>query len=832
MSELTLGVEEELHLVDLTSGHLAARAPELLSRLPRSAFTAELQRSTVEINTSVCSSLEGLRSELVRRRRELVRVAGEENISVAAAGTFPLADRLLLTKSARFEQMREDYQLLVDEQLICGTQVHVGVDDRDVAVAVAQRLSVWLPTLLALSASSPFWRGEDTGYASMRTLIWERWPTAGSFGPVGSAAEYDALLSSLVASGVIADKKMAYFDVRPSAHVPTVELRVCDACPLVDDVVLIAGLFRALVATEIKAVQDGVPQRSVAGPLHRAAMWRSARSGLEGELVDLTDGGRPVPAERSISRLLDHARNELVTLGDWDLIRSMASSALARGSSAARQRAEFKRRGRLSDVMDLVVAETQGLALATSGHVPGQRRSLLAAYPSPPGDEVLGPDGIARYAYQGLLQVVEDGGAPMLRAREEQRDARQSALGLTFRVDDVDALYPVDLLPRIVSGVEWQMLRAGLAQRARALELFLRDCYGEQRAVRDGVVPDSAVNGSQGWREEGRLVAPNTVRAHVVGTDVVRDERGRWIVLEDNLRVPSGLGYALSIRALMDEVMLDLPRPRMLLTGQNAPSLLRRALAAAVPVGRESDDPVLALCSDGPENSAWFEHQMLARRAGLLLVRPADLVFEGDHVLVPKVPGGQRVRADVLYMRLELDDLAKMTAADGAPIGDRLWSAVGAGRVAVANAPGNGIADDKAVYAYVPRMIEYFLGEAPILRSVRTYPCSDPEDREMVLSRLDDLVVKPVDGYGGGGVLIGPHATPDELEQRRAEILADPARFVGQEVISLSSHPSFDGRRLQPRRVDLRAFVYLTGAGRTMRSSPMSPSPALLRWGR
>ncbi|MCU1690271.1 MAG: hypothetical protein JWN20_2199, partial [Jatrophihabitantaceae bacterium] len=196
MSDLTLGIEEELHLVDLATGRLAARAPELLAQLPSDSFTAELQRSTVEINSSVCTTLEDLRNELLRRRRQLVQVAGEAGLGVAAVGIAPIHDTMLLTETTRFEQMRQNYKLLVDEQLICGTQVHVGVDDRDVAVAVAQRLSVWLPTLLALSASSPFWRGEDTGYASMRTLIWERWPTAGSFGPVGSAAEYDALLSS------------------------------------------------------------------------------------------------------------------------------------------------------------------------------------------------------------------------------------------------------------------------------------------------------------------------------------------------------------------------------------------------------------------------------------------------------------------------------------------------------------------------------------------------------------------------------------------------------------------------------------------------------------
>jgi carboxylate-amine ligase len=808
MTELTLGIEEELHIVDMATGHLAARAPELLSRLPKAAFTAELQQTTVEINTSVCNSLDGMRAELLSRRRQLVQVAGESNLAVAAVGIVAVNDPMSLTQTTRFEQMREDYQLLVDEQMICGTQVHVGVSDRDLAVAVAQRLGPWLPILLALSASSPFWRGRDSGYASMRTLIWERWPTAGPFGQVGSAEEYDALVDNLVASGVIADSKMAYFDIRPSSHVPTLELRVCDACPLVDDAILIAGLFRALVAKEIRGVNAGQPAIQIPHPLHRAAMWRAARSGLEGSLIDVRGGGRPVRADHAVGALIDYVRPELVRLGDWDKVRSLAASALARGSSAARQRIEYARRGRLSDVVDLVVAETQGLALASSGHMPGQRRSLLAAYPSPPGDEVLGPDGIARFTYQGLLQVIEDGGPPMLRERGAHRDDVQRELGLTFGVEGEERLYPVDLIPRIVSAVEWQMLRAGLSQRARALEMFLRDAYGDQRAIRDGIVPAEAVTGSRGWRDTGRRVPAAAIRAHVMGVDLVRDERGRWIVLEDNLRVPSGIGYSLAIRALLDTVMPGLPRPRGLLRGADAPDLLRRALRASAPW---TSDPHVVLLSTGPQDSAWFEHQELARLAGLTLALPADLMVDGDRLMVLR--DGEKSPVDVIYLRLEADALPGYEGADGQPLGNRIWDLMEVGTLAVANAPGNGVGDDKALYAYVPRLIEYFLGEAPVLRSVRTYPCSNPDDREMVLSRLDDLVVKPVDGYGGGGVLIGPHATHDELEERRAEILADPDRWVGQEVISLSSHPTFDGRRLEPRHVDLRAFVYLSGDG-------------------
>ncbi len=807
MSDLTLGIEEELHLVDLATGRLAARAPELLAQLPSDAFTAELQRSTVEINTAVCSELDELRDDLLGRRRELVQVAGEARIGVAAVGIAPINDTMLMTETTRFEQMRQNYKLLVDEQLICGTQVHVGVGDRDAAVRVAARLTPWLPTLLALSASSPFLRGEDSGYASMRTLIWQRWPTAGPFGPLTSAAEYDQLLADLVASGAIADAKMAYFDVRPSAHLPTLELRICDACPLVDDAVMIAGLFRALVATELRAVSRGAAPIEVAGPMYRAAIWRASRSGLEGDLVDLASSGAPAPAEAVVRRLLEYARPALMRLGDWERVQALVVSALARGSSAARQRTEFQRRHRLSDVVDLVVAETQGLALSTAGHVPGQRRSLLASYPSPPGDEVLGQDGIARFAYQGLLQVVEDGGSALLRERADERDRLQTDLGLIFRVDDVDQLFPVDLLPRIVSAPEWEMLRAGLAQRARVLELFLRDVYGEQNCVRDGIVPLEVLTGSPGWEESGRSVPPGATRAHVLGVDLVRDELGRWIVLEDNLRIPSGLGYSLSIRRLMDEVMPDLPRPANLLDAAGAPLLLRTALLAAAPAG-SGPEPMMALLTEGAHNSAWFEHKLLADAAGLRIVQPADLSIADGRVVLP-----DGTPIDVLYLRIDAHELSDLSFYGGTPLGDEVWDIVAAGRLALANAPGNGVADDKAVYAYVPALTEYYLGEAPLLRTARTYPCSDPDQRGMVLERLDDLVIKPVDGYGGGGVLIGPHASLDELEERRREIVANHDRWIGQEIVSLSSHPTFDGRRLQPRHIDLRAFVYLTGAG-------------------
>ncbi len=289
----TLGVEEELHVVDLESGRLSARAPQLLRSLPGEHFSVELQRTTVETNSRVVRSLGDLRAEIIRLRGLVNDLAAMDGLEVIATGTAPVsfAEDFELTALGRFSRMQQDYRFLVDDQLICGLQVHVGVEDRDTAVRVLQRIAGDLPTLLALSASSPYWQGKDTGYASFRTMVWQRWPSAGSIGQLKSAAEYDRMVEDLIASGVISDAKMAYFDARPSAHVPTVELRVCDACPLVDDAVLIAGLFRAMVDAAVVSDRAGQPSPVRREPLHRAAMWRAARSGLSGPLLD----GGPAP---------------------------------------------------------------------------------------------------------------------------------------------------------------------------------------------------------------------------------------------------------------------------------------------------------------------------------------------------------------------------------------------------------------------------------------------------------------------------------------------------------------------------------------------------------
>lgn len=365
-TSVAVGVEEEFHLVDLRTRAPVPAAGALLEALVPNRFCGELQRCMIESNSRPVTDLADLGRELEELRGTLVDAAARQGLGVVAAGTVPMVgpEAALVTPDPRYQRMDADYQLLVREQLICGAQVHVDVADRDTAVAVAHRTAAWLPVLLALSASSPYWLGADSGYASARTLVWQRWPTAGSPARFRSAREYDQMVADLVASEVISDEGMLYFDVRPSAHLPTVELRVCDACPRLEVVVLLAGLFRALVVQEVAAVRAGAPPPRVRPELLRAATWRAARSGLEGALLD-PEELTPVPPDRAAGRLLERLRPTLEALGDWPLVSALTQAALRDGSAAARQREAFARRGDLADVVDLTLAETRAELPAT-----------------------------------------------------------------------------------------------------------------------------------------------------------------------------------------------------------------------------------------------------------------------------------------------------------------------------------------------------------------------------------------------------------------------------------------------------------------------------------
>jgi carboxylate-amine ligase len=366
-------------------------------------------------------------------------------------------------------------------------------------------------------------------------------------------------------------------------------------------------------------------------------------------------------------------------------------------------------------------------------------------------------------------------------------------------------LFPVDLVPRVIAADVWTRLKAGLTQRVRVLDAFLHDVYGERVALRDGVVPEWVVDGAPGLRATGVLARRQPVRAHVAGVDLVSDGTD-WYVLEDNLRVPSGMGYAIQNRRLTETVIPELSKPSTVLAVDGVARSLRETLEAAAPPAAADRGPSLVLLSSGPSDAAWFEHRMLAEEMGVPVALPTDLAVRDDEVVLHR--DGGRSRVDVLYLRIDEETLLHATGHDGRPLGAPLLAAIDRGTLAVANAPGNGVADDKALYAYVGALTEYYLGERPLLSAVPTYLCGDPDHREHVLSRMGELVVKPVDGYGGQGVLIGPRATDEQIEATARQLRAAPHRWIAQEVVGLSTLPCFDGHALAPRHVDLRAFVF------------------------
>jgi carboxylate-amine ligase len=333
----------------------------------------------------------------------------------------------------------------------------------------------------------------------------------------------------------------------------------------------------------------------------------------------------------------------------------------------------------------------------------------------------------------------------------------------------------------------------------------LQDIYGEAAIVRDEVLPEWLVQRSPGYRQAGRAVPAGMRRAHVCGFDIIRDQDGRWLVLEDNLRVPSGVAYALHARRSLCQVLPELAQPPSLLDPEQLPRLLRQLLEESGPPRAARSAPQLGLLSSGASDSAYFEHRFLAEATGIPLLEPGDLLLDEGRLW--HVQGSDRTAMDVLYLRMD-EQIWHRRAADGKVLGHALIEAVRAGTLSLANALGNGVADDKAMYAYVPRFIEYYLGERPLLEQVPTYQCAEPDQLAHVLQRLDQLVLKPVDGYGGLGVLIGPHASDAELGRARSLIEQQPERWIAQETVQLSTHPTLSGSRLRPRHVDLRVFVY------------------------
>lgn len=353
----TVGVEEEFHIVNRSTGVLRPGASTLL--LTPADVEPELQRTMIETASVVCTDMPSLRADLVRRRGLLIDAAARSGLAVAASGSLPDSGESLgrVYPKARYQWMYEEYRQIVVEQQVCACQVQVGVPDRDLAVRVCRRIRAWLPVLLALSSSSPMFRGVDTGYASFRTIAISRWPTVGPPPDFDTAKEYDESVSALVDSGVISDAGMIYYDARPSARYPTVEIRIADACPNIDDAILLAALSRALVVIAVAQDRAGEPAPSAAPALVRAATWRAARSGLDGDLLDpLTS--RPAAATSVVSGLLDYLRPALAHHGDWELATDLCQVLLARGTSSQRQRTMLDGGATDAEIVEAVVAET------------------------------------------------------------------------------------------------------------------------------------------------------------------------------------------------------------------------------------------------------------------------------------------------------------------------------------------------------------------------------------------------------------------------------------------------------------------------------------------
>jgi uncharacterized circularly permuted ATP-grasp superfamily protein len=430
-------------------------------------------------------------------------------------------------------------------------------------------------------------------------------------------------------------------------------------------------------------------------------------------------------------------------------------------------------------------------------------------------DEMLTPDGTARPGSEALLDVLSQIELSELVERQTLADLDIMMSGITFTVyhdgRGIDRAWPFDIIPRIITASEWRRIEAGLVQRVKALNAFIDDLYHEQRVIADGVFPGELLEQSANYRPQCRGVRPKYgVWAHICGSDLVRDADGTVYVLEDNLRVPSGVSYVLENRAVSKRVFADLFARQSILPVDRYTDELARMLASLAPSGVRR--PQVVVLTPGIYNSAYFEHSFLAQRIGAALVEGSDLVVgDDDHVYMRTIGGLERV--DVIYRRVDdlfLDpDEFRPDSVLGVPGLMRAWRA---GHVAIANAPGAGVADDKVVYAWVPDLIRYYLGQEPLLPNVPTYRCHLPEEREYVLTHLDELVVKPANESGGYGLLIGNRATPDELRDRAAVIEADPRNWVAQPILSLSTVPTLREHGIEPRHVDLRPFI-LSGVG-------------------
>ncbi len=424
-------------------------------------------------------------------------------------------------------------------------------------------------------------------------------------------------------------------------------------------------------------------------------------------------------------------------------------------------------------------------------------------------DEMIDGEGSVRPSYRAVYTTLKQSTALELRGIAESLAHNYIRAGVTFDVGGVERPFPLDLVPRVIASGEWETVEAGVAQRVKALEAFLADVYSSARVISDGVIPSQLVTSSNHYHRAVWGVQPgNGVRIHVAGVDLIRTPDGDVRVLEDNVRVPSGVSYVMTNRSAMITAMPDAFANQRIRAVASYPTRLLKALRMAAAPG--IDQPTVVVLTPGVYNSAYFEHTLLARTMGVELVEGRDLECRRGKVFMRTTAGLQRV--DVIYRRIDDDFIDPVHFRSDSMLGvPGLVNAVRTGGVALANAIGNGVADDKLIYTYVPDLIRYYLRQEPIIANVDTWRLEDDEAREEVLDRLDELVVKPVDGSGGKGIVIGPRATKDELDALRQRVTADPRGWIAQPVVQLSTVPTLIDDDLEPRHVDLRPFAVNNG---------------------
>ncbi len=439
-------------------------------------------------------------------------------------------------------------------------------------------------------------------------------------------------------------------------------------------------------------------------------------------------------------------------------------------------------------------------------------------------DELIDSSGKIRKPARELMTYLDSLSTDEIRERQKAAELAILEMGITFTVysegENIDRSWPYDIIPRIIDAATWREVDAGLRQRVRVLNMFIADIYGEQAVIKDGVFPRELLDNSVNFRPECvGVTPPQGVWAHICGSDLIRDHKGDFMVLEDNLRVPSGVSYMMENRVLTKRVFGELFESTSIEPVGNYPTRLFDMLAALSP--RPMDYPEVVVLTPGIYNSAYFEHSFLAQHMGAELVEGSDLMVAADDCVYMRTIDGPK-RVDVIYRRIDdlfLDPEAfRKDSALGVPGLMRAWRK---GNVGLANAPGAGVADDKVVYAFVPDFIRYYLGEEPIIPNVPTYRCYLEDERDYVIDHLDELVVKPANESGGYGMLIGPTSTKKDRTAFARQIRKNPRNYIGQPLIRLSTVPTVTDGSVEPRHVDLRPFVlqgddmYVTPGGLT-----------------